>query len=701
MSFPLTRVSASQNFPFPNENETVYENPPCLVWVPIKGEDAYTVTVKNEAGETIFQKTTAQNYAYDRKVWDSGVYYWNIRTASGEARGEMCFQISRNAVIVERPDAKTVFESIPAEIRPRHLFYKEDIPALLAAHARDFEILRRNVEMAYRHGLPTPPKFHRDGSALPYREYFGDYRDYCDRDLIACCLMYALTGDPEAGAYAKELFLTICDFNPLGPCSLCGEWGDEVGLSNARCLPAALDMLYPLLNEKQRKYAAATVALYAKQCEERIAKINYAENPSNSHVGRLPAYLGEAALVLKGTGVENDETLIRWLDTALDIYNGIFPFYGCRDGSWAEGAFYSTSYTKWFLPFFSAVERFSGQSLFTRPFYMRYTQYLLHFCNEAYENHPFGDGYWCRPTDAEWPGFFAQNPYRVYAELFGPSPAERRMKEISETDYFRLHLLDIFLPKPNRTFDNPLTGEAENCALFPEGGFAAMHTDMTSPTDLCVLMRASRYTADSHRHADQGSFALYYGGQALVTPSGYFGRRYGSRHHAEWTRQTIAHNVALIDGEGQKKGIEAVGCFTRFDKENRIAVMDITAAYEHLTKYERSIALDEDGITVTDLIESAHPVAITYPIHTLAMPQRDGDCVTVSRERCGMKIAVLAGDLVPETITDQYDIDLNEGEPEAYRVTMPPQYHIYYRAKPSNRHLLKVRFSLIRDDNHS
>jgi hypothetical protein len=63
-----------------------------------------------------------------------------------------------------------------------------------------------------------------------------------------------------------------------------------------------------------------------------------------------------------------------------------------------------------------------------------------------------------------------------------------------------------------------------------------------------------------------------------------------------------------------------------------------------------------------------------------------------------MKIEVLAGDLVLQTITDKYDIDLNEGEPEAYRVTMPPQYHIYYHARPSARHLLKVRFSVVRNE---
>ena len=693
MSFPLKRTSHTQNFPFPAENEVVYENPPCLVFVPINRKTDYTVTVKDEDENVVFEKTTDKNYVYDTKPWKSGRYFWNVTSDSGKERGTMSFTLSEDAIIAERPDAKSVFDSIPQDLRPRHLFSAEDIPALLEDHKSDLEILKRNAEIAYSHGLPPYPKFHHYTDALPYREYFGEYRDYCDRDLIACSLLYALTGDKKSADHAKNLLLTICDMNPLGPCSLMGEWGDEVGLSNARCLPAAFDMLFDLLDEKQRKYVAGTIAIYARQCEARIKKINYAENPSHSHVGRLPAYLGEAALVLKGTGVESDEVLTYWLDTALDIYNGIFPFYGCRDGSWAEGAFFSTSYTKWYLPFFSAVERFSQKSLFTRPFYARYTQYLLHFCNEKFENHPFGDGYWSNPTDAEWPGFFAQNPYRVYADRFGPELAKSRMKSVSDIDYFRLHLLDIFLPKPGRSIATSLTGEVENCALFPEGGFCAMHTDINSDKDICVMMRASKYTADSHRHADQGSFALFYKGLALISPSGYFGRKYGSIHHTEWTKKTVAHNVALINGEGQRGDINATGRFIEFDKSNRVAKMDITKSYEKIKKYERTVELDDGGITVTDYIEADEPVTVKYPLHTLALPTEENGAVTILRDNCRMRINVLCG-LKLDFVTDKFDVDLNEGVESQYQVSMPKQYHVYYSSDAAEKHLLKVRFDI-------
>ena len=58
--------------------------------------------------------------------------------------------------------------------------------------------------------------------------------------------------DKKAGEHARNLLLTICDWNSEGPCSLEGPWGDEVGLSHARCLPAVFDLCFDLLSEKER-----------------------------------------------------------------------------------------------------------------------------------------------------------------------------------------------------------------------------------------------------------------------------------------------------------------------------------------------------------------------------------------------------------------------------------------------------------------
>ncbi len=693
MEFPTERNSYRENFPFPAEGEAVLENPPTFIWVPVEGAKTYTVRITKPDGTPAAEFSSAYHYGNPEKPLDAGEYLWTVETDAGLKRREMRFSIGENALLFERVGAKELFDAVPA-VRPRHLFAAEDIPALLAERETELAVLRRNAEEAYRHGFPPRPMFHRDPDAMPYREYFGMFRDYCDRDLIACAQLFALTGDEKAGAHAKRLFLDLCDWNPLGPCSQLGGLGDEVGLSMARCLPAAFDLLYPLLTDAERRYTAGTVAVYARECKTRIEKIDYPKNPSNSHVGRIPAYLGEAALVLKGEGIENDETLISWLDTALDIYNGIFPFYGGADGSWAEGAFYSTSYTKWYLPFFSAVERYTGRSLMNRPFYHRYSTYLLHFCNPDYENHPFGDGYWCSPESEEWPGFFAQNPFRVYADKFGPEKAREYRAKATDQPLYMLHLLDLFLPF-TKPCANSLAAEPEDAVVFPDGGFAALHTSFGAEDNITVLARASRFGSDSHRHADQGSFALFAGGKAMISPSGYFGRRYGTGHHMKWTNATIAHNALLFNGEGQPTFSEkSAGRIIAFDKEKKSVTMDMSGAYESITLWQRTITLTPDGAVIRDVVEADEPVGVTYPLHTLVRPAADGDILTVDRESAKLTVTPVSGGLTLERVTDEYDVALNDGEPDAYAVTMPPQYHAFYRAKAAKRHELVVRYTV-------
>ncbi len=688
--FPSERTSFTQNFQFPSCGEVIYENPPTLIWIPVEEAKKYTVTVFD--GEKVFEKIeTEHSYVNLTKLLDAKEYSWTVETDTGLLRERMTFTVSENAVHFERPTADEVFEAYPTQ-RPSYIFSTEDIPKLLEERNEALEAIKRNVEIAIPRPLPQMPTYHYRPYSYEFKLYFSEHRLLCDRDLIACALLYALTGDERAGKKGVELLLKICDLNPYGPCSVDGWWDDETGISNVRCLPPAFDMLYPLLSDRLRTYVATVISVYASQCENKLRKLNYEQNPSNSHTGRVPAYLGGAALVLKGTGVVPDETLKRWLGYALDIYCGIFPFYGGNDGSWAEGMFYAASYTKWFLPFFSAVERYSGKSLFNRPFYHRYTNFLLHFCNHRYENFPFCDGYWETPLSKEWPGFFAQNPFTVYADKFGPELAKKRCKEYSEWDIYYLHLLDLFLPTL-KAEEKTLVTEPENVAVFPDGGFVAMHTDLESDDDICVMARASRFSHDSHRHKDQGSFALFCGGVSLISPSGYYGIGYGTNHHYQWTKSTKAHNTLLIDGLGQGEVpiLDSVGKFVDVDKENKVCVMDLSKCYPNISKWHRTLILSDGYLTVKDDIEADNEVEITYCLHTLSQPVCDKNFVVV--ERKGVKLSIVPeGMLSLYEISDKFDVDVNDGQPKEFHVETEPQYHIYYKTQKAKSHSFKVKY---------
>lgn len=691
--FPKERQNAMQVFLFPEEGRVVEETPPCLCWIPPEGHHIYTVTISRD-GKEIYRADTERNYHVPSAELSPGSYTWNVY-AEGEARGEIAFSISPDAVHIPRVSADELYDRIP-DVHPRHLFFAEDIERIRKEREAELCVLRRNIEEAYRDGIVEMPLFHRDTTALPYREYFGRFRDYCDRNLVACALGYALLGDERAGKFAKEMLLTVCDRNPAGPCSLLGPWGDEVGLSLARCLPSVYDLLYPLLDSRERIYVAYTVRAFGEQCYIRLKSRDYCRNPGDSHVGRLPAYLGEAAMVLKGSGVQPREEAIRWLDYAQEIYGGIFPYYGTPDGGWAEGVFYSTSYTKWYLPFFSAVERYGGTKFIERPFYRKLTRFFLHFANPAYEIHPFGDGYWCSPEDAEWPGFFAQSPCRYYADRFGSALAVERAKKQALPELYRLHLLDIFLPTQKR--EHSPGADPENTACFPDAGFVCLHTDfLNTENDLCVMTRASRFGSDSHRHADQGSFAIFFGGKAFISPSGYFGRGYGTRHHMEWTNTTRAHNAILVDGVGQAvNSMESRGRILSVSETDGYGEvrMDLSAAYPMLLRWERTVRLYEHSVDVIDEIDASHRVEIGYPLHTLSVPRSDGNRIFIERGESTMEVVPMKGDLMLSACTDRYAVDLNEGVPEEFAVTMPQQYHVLYRSPKKESHRIHVRYEI-------
>jgi len=696
----VVRKHGGNIFPFPRPGEIVCETPPAFAWVGLDDCKSYRIEVRDRNDAVVWSAQTDKNVAVPDKVLPPGEYSWNVY-ASGEERGWQPFSIAENAVHFLRPTAREVFAGMPAT-RPRHLFCEADISSLCETYAPELETLKRNVELAKAAPLPQLPDYHITGDKLGARVHFGEHRNVCDRNLVALALAWALLKDEAAAEAARELLLTLCTWNPVGPFDVGEEWGDEVGLSHSRCFPAVIDLLWTRLSETERQFAAKTLAAYAFGCESRLKELNFHQNPGNSHCGRIPAYLGEAALVLKGTGVVDDDTLERWLGYALDIYGGHFPHFGGPDGGWAEGTFYATSYTKWYLPFFSAVARFCGKNFLDRPFYQRLMHFFIHFAPPGQENHPFCDGYWCLPDDDEWPGFFAQNPFRVYSARFGNALAKRFYDRLRTPEIFKLHLLDVFLP-PMAPPVSDISGSVRSAHAFPDAGFVSLHTHVDKPeADTALLTRASRYGAVSHQHADQGSFALIHRGKTLISPSGYYGWGWGTRHHFEWTRTTFAHNCLLINGEPQPQCFTATASILSCKEEGGVlsAELDLVAAYPMLKSYVRSFTLEERPncvvLKVRDRLTAATPVTVSVLNHTLSKPDilSDGR-VTVSRGGV-LTITPLCGldDAAPQ-MTDKFAVDVNDGILPEYHVDVSKQYHLRWDASAAVSHDIVMEYCIM------
>jgi hypothetical protein len=134
--------------------------------------------------------------------------------------------------------------------------------------------------------------------------------------------------------------------------------------------------------------------------------------------------------------------------------------------------------------------------------------------------------------------------------------------------------------------------------------------------------------------------------------------------------------------------------YCRDEGDKKTAKLDMSTAYASLTAWTRTFTLTADELTVEDHIEADHPVTVTYPLHTLVMPQAEGNSLIVQRENVRLTVQPTAGDLADLAITDKFDVDLNEGEPEQYHVTMPPQFHANWITPKKQVHDITVRYRI-------
>ena len=127
--------------------------------------------------------------------------------------------------------------------------------------------------------------------------------------------------------------------------------------------------------------------------------------------------------------------------------------------------------------------------------------------------------------------------------------------------------------------------------------------------------------------------------------------------------------------------------------KKKTAVLDLSEAYPSLLKWQRTLILEPGLLTVADEIEAEEEVAVTWPLHTLSAPEADGNAIRLTRRGVDMRAEPIEGGLVLREILDRFPVDLNAGQPEAYHVSMPPQYHVFWETKPAKRHRITVRIT--------
>ncbi|MGI9947060.1 heparinase II/III domain-containing protein [Vibrio hyugaensis] len=666
---PLTRKHDFQLFTSPTKHSVVV-NPPSFNWPHERYEALYRIELEAVDQKKSWSWERVQSPMQLDFPLEQGNYRWRVKCEqSGEFSLWNEFSIEAETEAYLAPSAKELFALCDGHDQFL-LYFDADIPAIQNASSECRRKLAASVEGIDIEAIQYPNHYRR-GLEEGKRTAIANVRNWIDRDLIALTLLYRIWGDETAGHQACQVLLRLAEWSPEGPASLLRPctWGDEVGLSLARNLYLAYHWLTPLLTEEERDFVRPLLVRLAFQMEERLEQDQFKQFPGHSHTSRLPAYLGIAALTLHK---EFDITTCeRWLNYALMIYRGVLPFYGGEDGSWVEGPFYSSSYTKWHHPFFLAVERLSGFSFYNHPFYKNYVKFAMDFVATQERIHPFGDGFWCQREGKEWPGFFAQNPLRIYAQRYGDQAA-RHLDNILEDDIqsYKLHLLDVVPTIPQLNHREMTDGVDECSSDLAHIYYSYAGLGKLSKSKMALYYRASQFGNSSHRHADQGNFALVDRGQNILTPSGSYGYRFGSQHHSLWTRTTQAHNLPLVAGMGQKldcpSGVAQL-IKQQNDADFNYVVLDLTEAYVGCKHYWRTLVQVADkGMVVFDDLELTEARDVQWRLHTPSQVEFGTDTTRLLQGNLEYTLQVTGEELSsPQFVPEINDADGFYGDVES------------------------------------
>ena len=675
----LARTHDFQVHLSPCEAHPAAVNPPSFNWPEDSSARQYRLELKNLSNGKQWSWERVNSPLQLEFELPQGQYLWRLGATFGETSEQVSewirFQISDDLPNYRAPAAKDLFEKCDGQ-RQWLMYFDRDIDAIRAQCRDVYPKLKHTASLAVARSDISFPDHYRRGREQGKREAIANVRKWIDRDLISHTLLFRIWAEQEHGDEALRRLLQLAQWSCEGPASLLRPcvWGDEVGCSLARNLFLAYHWLSPLLSADEKGlFIRPMLVRIARQISQRLAQDNFQQHPGHSHTSRLPAYLGLAGLALYR---EHDPAECeQWLNDALKIYRGVLPFYGGIDGGWAEGPFYASTYSKWFHPFFLSVERISGFSFYEHPFYKNFLNFARDFIAPQQTSHPFGDGFWCRRDGKEWPGFFAQNPLRIYAGRFGDSAdvGQSQAMEDEIVDY-RLHLLDVVPTIKQIAFDaeakkrQPKGRMSDNDLTFNRY-YAHAGLGKLTRKQMTLYYRASPFGNSSHRHGDQGNIGFFDNGVGVLEPTGSFGYRFGSQHHRTWTRQTIAHNLPLVNGQGQiLDQLGSVGRVlqNRTESDHHVITLDLSEAYSSpLQRFHRTVVLLEDvGLIIVDSIVLNAAKALNWRLHSRLNAELETDNFGVVLSDSGQSIDryqchLLSHPEVRATLSHGYPGELN------------------------------------------
>jgi len=220
-------------------------------------------------------------------------------------------------------------------------------------------------------------------------------------------------------------------------------------------------------------------------------------------------------------------------------------------------------------------------------------------------------------------------------------------------------------------------------------GWAALHSDILTPeNDLMLLFKSSPYGPVSHSHADQNSFAILKGGNALTAPSGARYPQHQSPFHFQYTNLTVAHNALLVNGEGQiDRDSEASGRLVEFKSTAHLGYVagDAQKCYgELLDSYKRHVVLIRPSvILVVDDLAGSKPFSVDWLLHSREEMMLDPDKQLVESSRFdeAMRTRIVTPGGFDFEMTNEWPIDPKQDYPMVTAEPPAKEWHFSARTR--------------------
>lgn len=452
--------------------------------------------------------------------------------------------------------------------------------------------------------------------------------------------LYRMKGEAGlAGAgRIKELILLICREEAWlyqgGSGRASDLWTADIGLH----LSLAYDCIRDTLSEEERStlvghlYHKAFLPLY-KDWLDPACKIHALDTMGHNWWSVCVSGAGTVLLTL-GEQVEGyapllhaiTEGLREWFAYPGNVLQNKKANFG-PDGDYIETMSYLDYALGSFMVFEDLYRRATGDgSLFVQP--------LLSRIPDAYLDTVFRlDG-------------------RIHSLTFGDSGARnsnghvwlRLAEECQRADMLAFFLEHLDFPAgPLELYYYPeslapaFPGHRAGVSILAHSGYG-MIRDSRDTNDGGTLLAVKTGESWNHNHLDAGSFVLISGGREWIMDSGYCG--YSKPLYNSYYRQSAAHNVVLLDGEGQPPEMIEYG--TKFEgrlpayldaPDYRYVLADCTGPYMQMYNrfYRHFILLDGFLVMVDDLFASRGG-SFQWLLHYKGSAALDGETLELSPE---------------------------------------------------------------------